>query len=99
MCRTNETRGANRVNSKATLKVPLASLLPLVPQVLHPQLRASRFATERTQALVIQSDESRTQSSNVDSCFDKLHQLLESTAKEVIPGETSQEQKDRVHKL
>lgn len=77
----------------------MASLLPLVPPLLHPQLRASRYVSGRSEALVIQSDESRKQSSNVDSCFEKLYRLLESTAKEVIPGETSQEQKDRVHKL
>lgn len=48
---------------------------------------------------MIQSDESRKQSSNVDACYEKLYRLLESTAREVIPGETSQDQKDRVHKL
>lgn len=48
---------------------------------------------------MIQSDESRKQASNVDECYEKLYRLLESTAKEVIPGETSREQKDRVHKL
>jgi peptidyl-tRNA hydrolase ICT1 len=88
-----------RGNSKATLKVPLATLFPLVPRLLHPQLRASRYATERSQALVIQSDESRQQTTNVDLCYAKLHQLLVSSAKEVVPGETSQEQKDRVSKL
>lgn len=90
---------SSRVNSKATLKIPLAALLPLVPSLLHPQLSGSRYATDRSQALVIQSDESRQQSSNVEACFDKLHQLLLSSAKEVIPGVTSQEQSNRVHKL
>jgi peptidyl-tRNA hydrolase ICT1 len=88
-----------RVNSKATLKVPLDSLLPLVPRLVHPTLRASRYAAERSQCLVIQSDEERKQSNNVESCFDKLYQLLQSSAKEVIPGETSQAQRNRVQKL
>ncbi|KAJ5174700.1 uncharacterized protein N7482_000577 [Penicillium canariense] len=92
-------QNVNKVNSKATLKVPLAALLPLVPRLLHPELRASRYATDRSQALVIQSDESRQQASNVDACYAKLHQLLASSAKAVIPGETSREQKDRVSKL
>ncbi|KAJ5924582.1 hypothetical protein N7466_008769 [Penicillium verhagenii] len=95
----NKANSGGRVNTKATLKVPFAALLPLVPRLLHPKLQASRFAAERSQALVFHSDESRKQASNVDSCFDKLHQLLESSAKAVIPGETSPEQKDRVHKL
>ena len=77
----------------------MAALLPLVPRLLHPKLHTSRYASDRSQALIFQSDESRKQASNVDSCFDKLHQLLESAAKAVIPGETSPEQKDRVQKL
>ncbi|KAJ5692983.1 hypothetical protein N7462_002406 [Penicillium macrosclerotiorum] len=89
----------NRVNSKATLKVPLVELFPLVPRLLHSPLRTSRFVSERSQTLVIQSDESRQQSINVDSCYTKLYQLLVRSAKEVIPGETSKEQKDRVHNL
>lgn len=89
----------NKVNSKATLKVPVEALLPLVPSLLHSQLRESRYATDRSQTLVIQSDDSRQQSSNVEACFDKLHQLLLNSAKLAIPGETSPEQKVRVHKL
>jgi peptidyl-tRNA hydrolase ICT1 len=90
---------SHRVNSKATLKVPLSSLLPLVPPVIHQQLRTSRYAAERTDTLVIQSDEARKQSSNVECCFEKLHSLIETSARAVIPGETSQEQKDRVKTL
>lgn len=48
---------------------------------------------------MIQSDESRQQATNVDLCYAKLNRLLVSSAKEVIPGETSQEQKARVSKL
>ncbi|CAL5870222.1 uncharacterized protein PFLUO_LOCUS4457 [Penicillium psychrofluorescens] len=92
-------QNVNKVNSKATLKVPLQDLLPLVPRLLHPVLRTSRYATDRSQSLVIQSDESRKQAANVDSCYDKLYELLQSMANEVIPGETSPEQKDRVQKL
>ncbi|KAL1967547.1 hypothetical protein VTN77DRAFT_3062 [Rasamsonia byssochlamydoides] len=92
-------QNVNKVNSKATLRVPFDYLLPLVPRLLHQELRSSRYATERTDSLVIQSDESRKQSSNVESCFEKLHKLLEETAKAVIPGETSEEQKERVKKL
>ncbi|KAF9251195.1 hypothetical protein DTO013E5_1794 [Penicillium roqueforti] len=92
-------QNVNKVNSKATLKVPLDALLPLVPRLIHRPLRTSRYAAERAQCLIIQSDEERKQSSNVESCFDKLYQLLQSSAKEVIPGETSQEQRNRVQKL
>lgn len=79
--------------------MPLDSLLPLVPQILHSPLRSSRYCAARTQTLVIQSEESRKQAANVDACFEKLHQLLETTAKDLVPGETSAEKKDRVKKL
>jgi peptidyl-tRNA hydrolase ICT1 len=81
------------------VKVPLDSLLPLVPRVLHQQLRSSRYATQRSQSLVIQSDDARNRATNVESCFEKFYQLLKTTADEAIPGETSPEQKDRVRKL
>lgn len=89
----------NRVNSKASIKVPFSSLLPLVPRVLHNPLLSSRYTAQRSQSLVIQSDDSRKRAANVESCFDKLYQLLKSAAEDTIPGETSPEQKDRVRKL
>ncbi|KAL2803387.1 hypothetical protein BJX63DRAFT_425316 [Aspergillus granulosus] len=92
-------QNVNKVNSKATLKVPLASLLPLVPRILHPPLQTSRYYAARTHSLVIQSEESRKQAANVDACYEKLHQLLTATAKDLIPGETSAEQRVRVQKL
>ncbi|KAJ5601852.1 hypothetical protein N7510_011386 [Penicillium lagena] len=93
------SRASGPGGQNATLKVPLQDLLPLVPRLLHPVLRASRYATDRSQSLVIQSDESRKQAANVDSCYDKLYELLQSMAHEVIPGETSPEQRHRVQKL
>ncbi|PLB40851.1 peptidyl-tRNA hydrolase domain protein [Aspergillus candidus] len=92
-------QNVNKVNSKATLKISLHGLLPLLPPLLHGPLRSSRYFAERSESLVIQSQESRKQTSNVDACYDKLYQLLRTTADDAIPGETSQAQKDRVAKL
>ncbi|KAL2826967.1 hypothetical protein BDW59DRAFT_59000 [Aspergillus cavernicola] len=92
-------QNVNKVNSKATLKVSLDTLLPLLPRLLHPPLQTSRYYAARTHSLVIQSEELRKQTANVDACYEKLHQLLKTTAKDLIPGETSAEQRDRVHKL
>ncbi|KAL5002256.1 hypothetical protein BDV10DRAFT_181473 [Aspergillus recurvatus] len=92
-------QNVNKVNSKATLKVPLDSLLPLVPPIIHSPLQSSRYYAARTHSLVIQSEESRKQAANVDACYDKLHQLLKTTTKELVPGETSIEQRARVQKL
>ncbi|OJJ00313.1 hypothetical protein ASPVEDRAFT_81887 [Aspergillus versicolor CBS 583.65] len=92
-------QNVNKVNSKATLKVPLDSLLPLVPPIILSPLRSSRYYAARTHSLVIQSEESRKQSANVDACYEKLHQLLMTTTKDIVPGETSLEQRERVKKL
>ncbi|EEA20758.1 hypothetical protein TMatcc_000747 [Talaromyces marneffei ATCC 18224] len=92
-------QNVNKVNSKATLKVPLSALLPLVPSILHQNLRSSRYIADRTDALVIQSDEARKQSANVESCYEKLYRVVEESARNVIPGEPSVEQRDRVRDL
>ncbi|KAL4820774.1 hypothetical protein BDW67DRAFT_180334 [Aspergillus spinulosporus] len=92
-------QNVNKVNSKATLKVPLDSLLPLLPPIIHSPLQSSRYYAARTHSLVIQSEESRKQAANVDACYDKLHQLLKTTAEKLVPGETSPEQRARVQKL
>ncbi|KAM5445936.1 hypothetical protein MaudCBS49596_007005 [Microsporum audouinii] len=92
-------QNVNKVNSKATIKVPMSSLLPLIPKILHPSIRLSRYYAENSQALVIQSDDSRKQSQNLNACFDKLTDMVAEVGRAVIPGETSPEQKRKVEKL
>ncbi|KAL4928464.1 peptidyl-tRNA hydrolase domain protein [Aspergillus undulatus] len=92
-------QNVNKVNSKATLKVPLESLLPLVPHIIHSPLQTSRYYAARTNSLVIQSEESRKQSDNVEACYDKLHKLLEHSATSVVPGETLPETRERSKRL
>ncbi|GME22000.1 peptidyl-tRNA hydrolase domain protein [Neofusicoccum parvum] len=75
-------QNVNKVSSKATLRVPLDALLPLLPALLHQE-----------------SDDSRKQTDNVHACFRKLHQLILDAGKTAVPGETSEEQKERVRKL
>lgn len=85
-----------RVNSKATLRLPLDSLLPLVPSLLHPGLRSSRYFAGKTDSIIIQADDSRKQSDNVQGCFLRLHDMIREVAQGVIHGETSEAQKERV---
>lgn len=47
----------------------------------------------------MQSDDTRSQSSNADRCFEKLSDLLVDVGKAVVPGETSPEQKRKVKDL
>lgn len=88
-----------RVNSKATLKVPLEALLRHVPSALHGELRNSRYLAGRAGALIIQADDSRKQSDNAHSCYKRLYEQLVEAGRRAIPGETTREQADRVKKL
>jgi peptidyl-tRNA hydrolase ICT1 len=90
---------ASRVNSKAQLRVPLDRLLPLVPAVMHGAIRTSQYYADKTNTLLIQADDSRKQGTNKDACYRKLHDLLLDTGNRIIPGETSEEQKEKVKTL
>ncbi|KAL1635431.1 hypothetical protein SLS58_010294 [Diplodia intermedia] len=92
-------QNVNKVSSKATLRVPLDALLPILPTLLHQEIRSSRYYAANSNALVIQSDDSRKQTDNVHACYRKLHQLIVDAGKSAVPGETSEEQKERVRKL
>ncbi|KAG5297366.1 peptidyl-tRNA hydrolase domain-containing protein [Histoplasma ohiense] len=92
-------QNVNKVNSKVTLKIPLSTILRLVPRALHAQIRSSRYIAERSDSLVIQSDETRKQTKNLDLCFEKLRELLLTAGKMAIPGETSPEQRKKVQAL
>lgn len=88
-----------RVNSKAQLRVALDQLLPLLPEVLHDGIRKSTYYAGKTNSLLIQSDDSRKQAANKDTCFRKLNELISDVYNRSVPGETSDEQKQKVKNL
>ncbi|KAF2219188.1 hypothetical protein BDZ85DRAFT_180726, partial [Elsinoe ampelina] len=90
-------QNVNKVNSKATLKVALSSLQPMIPKILWPSIAQSRYAASNE--LVIQADDSRKQQDNVQRCLVKLNELIVQAGKENVPGETSDAQKSRVKNL
>ncbi|KAH0291208.1 hypothetical protein KCU62_g2961, partial [Aureobasidium sp. EXF-3399] len=90
-------QNVNKVNSKATLRLPLSALLPMLPAVLRPAVAKSRYSAKDD--LVIQADDSRKQNENVHRCFVKLNEMIVQAGREVVPGETSAEQMERVKKL
>ena len=89
----------HRVNSKATLRISLDQLFPLVPTLLHSHLYNSRYYAEKTNSLLIQADDSRKQSDNTHSCFVRLHSLILEAGSRAIPGETSAAQREHVRDL
>lgn len=88
-----------RVNSKATLKVGLDSLLRHVPNALHSEIRSSRYVAARSDSIIIQADDSRKQTDNALSCYARLHQVIVEAGKKALPGETSADQAKRVQTL
>ncbi|OQO01563.1 hypothetical protein B0A48_12599 [Cryoendolithus antarcticus] len=92
-------QNVNKISSKATLRLPLSSLLPLLPTLLHAPLRSSSYLAPSTGDLVISSDASRKQADNVENCYRKLYQLVEGIGRDVVPGETSVEQREKVVRL
>jgi len=96
-CEAAADRG--RVNSKAQLRVSLDQLLPMLPTVLHDGIRKSTYYAGKTNSLLIQSDDSRKQAANKDTCYRKLNELIMDVYNHSVPGETSEEQKDKVKKL
>lgn len=88
-----------RTNSKATLRLSLKDLLPLIPSLFHEQLRSSRYYAERSDALIIQADGSRRQTDNVQECHNKLEDLLMTVGRHVVRGESTPSQIAKVKRL
>lgn len=89
----------NKINSKATLQVPFAKLTKLIPNLLVAPLRSSRYYKVNSDAILIQSDESRKQSDNTNNTFKKLSDVIAEIGANIVPGETSDAQKKRVQAL
>ena len=88
-----------RSNTKATLTVPLASLLPIVPPPLHANIRASQYFARGSDSLVIQSQDTRNRTTNLNRCYEKLLEILSRAGEDAIPGKTSDAQREKVKRL
>lgn len=71
----------------------------MLPEVLHQGIRNSRYHAEKSNTLLFQSDESRKQQTNKETCYRHLNALIMDVYYETVPGETSPEQKEKVRKL
>ena len=98
LIRQADWRG-NRSNTKATLTISADALLPLVPKILHDNVRSSRYFAKASESLVIQSQESRSRTANQNRCYEKLLEVLADAGEGAIPGKTSLEQQEKVKRL
>ncbi|KAH6637772.1 hypothetical protein C7974DRAFT_148187 [Boeremia exigua] len=92
-------QNVNKVNSKATLRVPLAALLSHVPTALHAALRGSRYVTPKTLDMVVQADDSRKQSDNAQACYKRLYAAIVDAGRDAVPNEASADQMRHVKNL
>jgi|SRR5690242_3650641 len=88
-----------RVNSKATLRVPLGALLNHVPTALHGELRHSRYVAAKSNDIVVQADDSRKQNDNALACYKRLYDAIVEAGRSAVPNETSAEQMRHVKNL
>ncbi|KAH6859827.1 peptidyl-tRNA hydrolase domain-containing protein [Alternaria alternata] len=92
-------QNVNKVNSKATLKVPLDALLHYVPAALHGEIRRSRYVAARSNTIIVQADDSRKQSDNAQSCYKRLYEAIAQAGQDAVPAETPAAQVQRVKHL
>ncbi|KAF1844069.1 uncharacterized protein K460DRAFT_368942 [Cucurbitaria berberidis CBS 394.84] len=92
-------QNVNKVNSKATLRVPLDALLHHVPTALHGHIKRCRYAAAKSNTLLVQADDSRKQSDNAHSCYKRLYEAIVEAGHNAVPAQTSAEQVQRVKDL
>jgi peptidyl-tRNA hydrolase ICT1 len=88
-----------RVNSKATLRVPLGALLNHVPTALHTELSRSRYVAAKSNDIIVQADDSRKQNDNALACYKRLYDAIVEAGRNAVPNETSAEQQRHVKNL
>jgi peptidyl-tRNA hydrolase ICT1 len=74
---------------------PVKELLPLLPQALHKAVRSSRYYTASSDALTFHAQTSRSRGTNLDNNRKKLEDEISRIYREMIPGETSAESKEK----
>jgi peptidyl-tRNA hydrolase ICT1 len=70
-----------------------------VPEIIHEQLRASRYYVHSSNSILIQCDEHRNQTSNKEETYRRLNEEIRRLYNEKVPGVASDEQRKRVEDL
>lgn len=81
------------------MTIPFQKLAGHVPVLLLGPLRNSRIYKANSDAILIQSDDSRKQADNVNGAYRKLTETIIELARQLVPGETSDAQRKRVQNM
>ncbi|KAA8895061.1 hypothetical protein FN846DRAFT_971360 [Sphaerosporella brunnea] len=92
-------QNVNKLSTKATLHLSLKTASEFLPGFVVKKVRENSRHLTKDDEIVLQADESRKQSENMQAAFHRLHQILVSSVAADVPGVTSAEQKQRVAQL
>ncbi|CAK7221519.1 hypothetical protein SEUCBS140593_004597 [Sporothrix eucalyptigena] len=81
----------NKTETKATTSWAIYELAGLVPVLLRPGLRSSRYYTKATDSLTIQAQTQRSRSANTEANREKLFEELVALYEAIVPGESRPE--------
>ncbi|KAL2752134.1 hypothetical protein ACRALDRAFT_1066199 [Sodiomyces alcalophilus JCM 7366] len=85
----------NKTETKAITTWPAKDLLAVLPKLLRPGVRASKYYTARTDSLTIQAQTHRQRSANTDENFRKLVEEVHRIYQERVPNESSPDKRKK----
>lgn len=88
-----------RTETKATTAWPVQELKTMLPKLMHPALRTSRYYTSRTDSLTIQAQTQRSRTANTGENQEKLIQEIHRIYRETVPQVTSAKKNQKYEAL
>ncbi|KAH6686874.1 peptidyl-tRNA hydrolase domain-containing protein [Plectosphaerella plurivora] len=89
----------NKTETKAITVWPVGELLAILPRLMHPGIRTSKYYTARSNALTFQDQTHRSRTSNTDENVEKLFEEVDRIYQEAVPAETSPEKAKKHAKI
>ncbi|KAG6337111.1 hypothetical protein ID866_1985 [Astraeus odoratus] len=90
-------QNVNKVATKVTARCRLSA--PWIPPWARESLMRSPCYVKSSDSLLVASSATRSQALNVDDALSRLHHLVAECASRLIPGSTSEEQRQQVAAL
>ncbi|KAJ9148503.1 hypothetical protein NKR23_g4863 [Pleurostoma richardsiae] len=78
----------NKTETKAMTSWPVSDLLSVLPKLMHPRIRSSRYYSKSHDAISIQAQTQRSRTANAEENREKLFEELRRIYQEAIPGES-----------
>jgi peptidyl-tRNA hydrolase ICT1 len=88
-----------RTESKATTSWPVKELLGVLPKLMQPAVRASKYYTAQNDSLTLQAQTHRERSTNANENVEKLLGELDRIYRERVPNESSSEKQRKYSEL